>query len=412
MSIEISDIEYCKIKVKYEGTTEEVSSKKDEIVNKFKKYKVPGFRPGKGTAEAVRLYFAKEIDQALRQELAQSAYYNTVSEKNIKPFGNPNFDNLTLDGTKFNCEFSMYKQPDFELAIYKEFEIPKPAPITTSTELTQKMLQELRTKFGKTTLYSDADVVCNGDAVILDHKAFINDEEVKELSSEGEIVNVGQTTVPGFDEQLLGMKVGETREFSLKMPESFNDYANQTIRFMVKLIRGSKVEPAALDDELSKKIGLETFDKLMEQITAMANNRVKEFEHTQIVNQISNRLVANHEFVIPHWLALTEAQMAVKQSGKEWDAITDTEKERAMQKAEKSVKLTLVLNKIRENEPDAQLSDDEVFATAKQAIQQNAPDPDKTLEEVMKSGMIGMFFARIRDEHTLSFIEKSCKIIE
>lgn len=412
MNIEVSDIEYCKIKVKYEGTPDEVVAKKDEIVNKFKAYKIPGFRAGKATVEAVRIYLAKEIDQALRQELATDAYHNTVAEKNIKPFGNPDFSNLTLDGTKFACEFQMYKQPDFELAAYKEFEIPKPAPITTATELTQKMLQELRTKFGKTTLYADTDVVCSGDAVILDHKAFINDQEIKELSSEGEIVNIGQTSVPGFDEQLLGMKVGETREFTLKMPDSGNDYANQMVKFVAKLVRGSKVEPAALDDDLAKKIGIETFDKLMEQIAAMANNRVNEFEHTQIINQISNRLVANHDFQVPHWLATTEAQMAVKQSGKDWETLTDIEREKAMDKAVKSVKLTLLLNKVRENEPDAQLSDDEVFATAKRAIQQNSPDPEKTLEEVMKSGHLGMFFARIRDDHTLSFIEKTCKIIE
>lgn len=412
MNISVEEIEYCKLHVKYEENPDNVVAKKDEIINKFKSYKTPGFRPGRATPEAIRLYFAKEIDQALRQELAQNAYYNTVSEKNIKPFGSPDFSNLTLEGTKFNCEFSMYKQPDFELAQYKEFEIPKPAPLTTATELTQKMLQELRTKFGKTTLFTDTDVVATGDAIVLDHKAFLNDQEVKEFSSEGEIVNVGQTLVPGFDDNLLGMKVGETREFSLKMPESFNTYANQTFRFVAKLVSGSKVEPAPLDDELAKKIGLETFDKLMEQITSMSNNRVNEFEHNQIVNQISNRLVANHDFQVPSWLALTEAKMAVQQAKKDWEKITDAEREVAMDKAVKSVKLTLLLNKIREGEPDAQLSDDEVFATAKKAIQQNSPDPEKTMEEVVKSGYLGMFFARIRDEHTLAFIEKTCKVIE
>ena len=89
MQIDIQETEYCKVQVKYEGDADEVISKKNEIVNKFKSYKTPGFRPGKATAAAVKLYFAKEIDQALRQELAQNAYYNTVSEKNIKPDRRP-----------------------------------------------------------------------------------------------------------------------------------------------------------------------------------------------------------------------------------------------------------------------------------------------------------------------------------
>jgi trigger factor len=332
MQITINEVEYCKILVQCESDSETIQAKKTEVLNKFKSRKVPGFRDGHATTDAVRQHYRKEIAEALKQELADDAVHNVIFEKNIKPLGRPTFTYANLEESylvsangesalpKFRCEFSLHVQPDFELKDYKDFEIPK-APISIpEEELSQKMIQDLRTRYGTTVPYSADDFVQDGDTVILDFKTSLNGEPVESLTGNGEILNVGRINIPGFNESLYGMKPGETREFDLNMPGTYKeDFAGKTLHFEVKMNMGSKVEPAPLNDELATKIGIETFDKLMENVRATASNRVKELESNHNMDQISRRLIAAHDFKIPTWISTGEAQVNARNAGQDWD---------------------------------------------------------------------------------------------
>lgn len=424
MNIVINEVEYCKLVIQYEADGDTVSLKKSEVINKFREQKVPGFRPGKATAEAIKQHYRKEINEALKHELAEDAVHNVIFEKNIKPFGRPEFSYINLEESymvnlngesaipKFKCEFSMNKQPDFELAKYKEFDIPKPGGFIPVEELTQRMIQDLRTKYGETTAYGEDDFVQMGDTVIIDYKASIDGVVIDKLTGNGEILNVGRINVPGFSESLLGMKPAESREFDLTMPENHPDYPSKTLHMEVKISTGSKVAPAPMNDELATRIGVKSFDELMESVRSTATSRVVELEKNHNMDQISKRLVENHEFKIPSWVSTAEAQINSKNSGHEWDSIPDEEKEKYIDTAEKSIKLSLILQRIRENEPDAQLTDEEVFETAKQNLAKFSPEPEKVMNEIFKNGHLPILFNRIRDEHALDFIQKTCTFIE
>lgn len=433
MNISIEEVEYCKINIKYEASLEAIQNKKQEIVNKFKEQKVPGYRPGHATNDAVKQHYRKEINDYLKKELAEEAVHNVIVEKNIKPFGRPIFSSMNLDNgnllsfngepasPQFRCEFSLMVQPEFNLGSYKDFELPKPQS-DSSEVFSQKMLQELRVRHGQTIQYNPDDFVQMGDNVILDLKTFSNDQLINDMSGDGEILNVGRINIPGFSESILGMKPEETREFVLNMPDSYKEeFAGKPLRFEVKIIMGSKIEPAALDDDLAKKIGIETFDKLMDNITATATTRIKELNSSHNMDQISRRLIDNHDFKIPIWIATAEAQINARNAGKVWESVSykekteylsDKEKEEYIDLAGKSIKLSLILQKIRENEPDAQLTDEEVFESAKQNIAKHSKEPEKVMTEIFKNGHLPLLFNRIRDEYALSFIEKTCKFVE
>lgn len=426
--IDIQEVDYCKILVKYESDGDTVRSKKTEVIDKFKGQKVPGFRPGHATTDAIKQHYRKEINEALKQELADDAVHNVIFEKNIKPFGRPTFSYVNLEESylvspngesaipKFRCEFSLHVQPEFELKAYKEFDIPKSAGIMSAEELTQKMLQELRTKQGDTVPYGADDFVQMGDTIILDFDTTLDGVPVASLTGAGEILNVGRINIPGFNESLLGMKPEESREFDLNMPDTYSregdSLAGKTLHFKVKISTGSKTVPAPLNDDLAKKLGLENFESLLTNARATASNRVNELENNHYMDQISRRIIEAHDFRIPSWIASSEAQINARNAGQDWDSISDEQKEKFIDMAEKSVKLSLVLIKIRESEPDAQLSDEEVFELAKKNLAKYSPDPDKVLQEIYKNGHLPLFFNRIRDEHTLSFIQKTCNIIE
>jgi trigger factor len=414
MQININEIEYCKLLVQYEADPDKVSKKRNEVINRFKSYRVPGFRPGKATTDAIRLHYSKEIYETLQKELTDDAFHDVIFEKNIKPFGQPNINSIQLESSKFICEFSIHKQPDFELGIYNDFDIPKFSGYLSEEELVQRMLQELRTKHGTMIAYENNDFVQMNDSVIADYAAFLDDgTPVQSLTATGQILNIGKINIPNFSESLLGMKPSETREFVLHVPENHaTDCAGKDIKFMVKLISGSKVDPAPLDDSLAKQVGLETFELLTQNAHSTASARIKELEKNHHLDQIARRLLVNHDFKIPQWIITAEAQVAAKNSKQEWDSMLDVEKEKLIQQSEDNIKLSLILAKIREKEPEAQLTDEEVFETAKTNLSNYSQEPDKVMAEIFKSGNMPMFFNRIRDEYTLNFIEKRCTFIE
>src|ERR1700722_7805255 len=111
MQINIQETEYCKLLIQYEADPEKIATKKNEIVNRFKSNRVPGFRPNRATNEAIRIHYSKEIYEALKKELTTEAFHDVITEKNIKPFGYPDILSTTLENTKFSCEFSLHKQP-------------------------------------------------------------------------------------------------------------------------------------------------------------------------------------------------------------------------------------------------------------------------------------------------------------
>jgi trigger factor len=414
MEITVNQQDYCKFNVHVEADRQVVLAKKDQVVLKFKDQHVPGFRPKKASLSAIEMHYRKEISEITRNELAEDAYNTAITEHDIKPFGNPQFTFANIVDSKFVCEFSINAHPSFELKQYKGFEIPKPAESMTTEEFTQKILQDLRVRFGSTEPYKDGDFIQMGDNVVLDYSATSNGEPIEALNASGEVVSIGKTPIDGFDSSLLGMNIGEEREFVVNIPETsqVKDLAGKPVAFKAKLLMGSKTTPASLDDELAKKFGADNFDALLAQVSAAASNRMSELSTAAIINQISHRLVDNHDFQIPVWIATTEAQMKARGQNKDWEKLTDEEREVFVKAAEDSIKLSLVLEKVRNAEPDAQLTDEEAFNAAKSSISKMSGDATQVMQKVMSNGQLPLLMNHVRDEYTLLFIKKTCTIVE
>lgn len=414
MEIEVNELEPCKVAVRYKANFLEISDKRVEVESTFKKAPVPGFRPNKASMGAIKLHYRQQIDESLKRALAEDAYHNTLFEKKIRPHGAPKFNNMLLDGGSFVCEFEMYTKPEFELVSYKDVEVVKPRPDREANEIAQQALQELRVRLGDVVPYSETDFVQQGDNIIIDYEADIAGEKVDNLCATGEMVTIGNNQIPDFDSNLLGMKGGETREFDIRAPEgSLPSIASKTIHFKVTLTTGAKTTPCPLDDELGKKMGKKDYNELLEFVNATATGRVANSAKMTLHDAVAKRLVADNTISVPNWMSLSEARYLAHQSQLDWTTMTDIDKEKFMELADKNVKLSLILDKIREKEVESQLSDQEVFEIIKQNLAQTKiqKSMDEIIQEMNRTGYLQILFSRIRDEYTMDFVVKSVKII-
>ncbi len=415
MDIEIKEVEPCKLSIHYIADAGEILNKRGEILKHFKKAPVPGFRKGKASVDAIKMHYRNQIEESVKRSLAEDAYHNTLFEKKLRPHGAPKFNSLLMADGKFICDFDLAVKPDFELTKYRDFELPMPHETINSVEFTEKMMQELRVRFGTSVPYEENDFIQKGDNVIIDYVATMNGEKIDNLSAEGEMITVGHSQLTMFDDNLLGMTLGETREFDLVVPEDgLPSLAGKTIHFTTSLSMGAKNEPCPLNDELAVKVGRKDFAELKEFVVQSAAAKLSIAKKTKINEAISRVLVENHSFEVPNWLTLSEAKYLTHQSKMDWDSLADIDRKKFMEMAESNVKLSLVLDMIRDTEPEAQMSEQEVFDVIKQNILQSKTQstPDEIIQEMNRTGYLQILFSRIKDEYTLDFITKTVRFIE
>lgn len=421
MQIEVQEVGDGKLNVIFEADPEQVENKRFEVIQYLQKSAIPGFRAGKAPVEAVKHHFKNKINEVVKAELAQSAFHLSMAEKNIRPFGSPQFSSALLTGDKFSCTFSINRLPDVELKQYKGFDLPK-GHIPNAVQMAEKILQELRVRNGETIPFGDADFLQQGDTAIVNYFAISADNQEPVIKKDGEMITVGASDLDAFNENLLGMKVGEKREFNVLLPlnHTFTDFAGKELRFTVELGMGSKSNPAPLDDTLATKVGAKDLKELIEQTHGVAGKRIQELQSRYLNEQIANRLIENHTVEIPDWLAQHEGKLLARQYGNAWENLTDEQKTGYLTAATKNVKLSIILDKIRETEPEAQSTDEEIMGTIqanlanfKSSIPNMEGKSDQEIfETVRDSGHLPILIAHIKDDYTMDFITKSSSIIE
>lgn len=415
MDITVTELEPCKLSIKYIAGSEEMEEKKSAVLKEFKKAPVKGFRKGKANINAIKFHYKKQIEDSLKRAMAESAYHNTIFNKNLRPYGMPDFKSAIINDNIFTCEFNIFTKPDFELATFKDLEIPKPHSDINIIELAEKMVQELRVRFGEVNPYSDKDTIQVGDNVVIDYEGTIDDKKIDSLSFQGEMLTIGTNAFVNFDDNILGMFLGETREFDIIGPDGgLPSFVGKNIHFKVTLNTGSKIIPHPLNDELAKKIGKNTFTEFKEFVYAAASGKVESAKQNQLLNALIIKLVEDNNINIPNWLNLSEAQYLVHHAKLDWNTLTDLDKEKYLDMASKNIKLSLILDRIRESETEAQLSDQEILSIIKQNIDKSkiSTSMEDALQQMEKSGQLQVLISKIRDQHTLDFVVKTIKWLE
>lgn len=415
MKIDIVELEHCKLKVTYEADALEIMDKRAEVLKSFKNAPVPGNREKKASLDAVKMHYRQQIEDSLKRALAEQSYHNTIFEKKLRPIGAPRFNNLLLDGGKFVCEFELNTKPDFEVCDWKSFEIPKPHAQMSVSEVSELMMQELRVRLGDAEPYTDSDFAQTGDNVIIDYEGSVDGVVVDTLVAQGELVTIGKGQLQGFDTNLLGMSLGETREFDFVAPEGgLPSLSGKVVHFKVILTTGAKQTPCSLDDELAKRMGKKDFAELRNFVEQAAFARTANADKNALHESIAKKIVNDTKVEVPNWMSLSEAQYLANQSKLDWNAMVDADKEKFLSMAVLNVKLSLILDKVRELEPESQLTDQEVFEIVKQNLANTKTDVslDEVMQQMNKTGYLQILMSRIRDENTMSFLAKSVKVIE
>jgi trigger factor len=396
--ISVQDIEYCKVKVNYKADLEKINSVKNNIIKNFKNMKVPGFRTGKASDQAIFYHYKSEINNAVKNELINQSNDDILFETKIRPIGQPQIKSVFFDGKIFECEIVYSKKPDFELKQYKELEVVDPHMDSSVEEITESTIQELRNQFSEVRAYSDDDFIQDGDKVTLSYRFEDGTEE------EGTLYTVGSNGFPGFDQNIYGMSPGDERDFQIELN-------GKVQKCHVQFHMGMKKSPAELNDSLAIKVGLQNIDELYVNVKAMSEQQFKAQKDAKIADQIIKILCDSHEIVSPEWIVELEAQQLTLKEGQKFNELDDNVKKHYLEKAEKNVKLAFILDSIQMEEPESKISENEALQLIHQNLTQRGIKAQEWMENAAKNGMLQGVLTKFRNDFTIQWLVDNCKKI-
>lgn len=229
------------------------------------KIQIEGFRKGKAPKHMIELRYGKGIFfETAINETIPSCYSKALEENtDIEPVAYPEYDieDISDDGAKIAVYVVV--KPELKLGQYKELTIEKNV-YPVAKDAVDKEIESARERAGRLVDVTDRAAE-NGDTVVIDYSGSVDGVKFQGGTAEKQNLELGSGMfIPGFEEQVVGMNIGDEKDISVKFPENYGsqDLAGKDAVFAIKLHEIKKKELPALDDEFAKDVS--EFDTLAE----------------------------------------------------------------------------------------------------------------------------------------------------
>ena len=396
MSITVEKISSNKVKLSFDVE----SAKFDEAMNKAYikvrgQVNIPGFRKGKAPRKLIENMYGESVFYDDAFELVFDEVYGPAVEENkLEVVDRPEIE-LTQIGAGKNLQFTceVYVKPDVTLGDYKGVAVKKTVTEVTDAQVDAKVEEERKKQATEVAVEDRA--VAEGDTVNLDYAGTVDGVAFAGGTAEGQTLKIGSHTfIPGFEEQMVGMNIGEEKDLDVTFPEAYHakELAGKAAVFHVKVNGITATELPALDDDFAKDISeFDTLDEYKKDIRAKLEAQAAERDENVFTNAVIEKVMENATVDIPE--AMIERQIDsmmrdfeyrlraqglkladfMKYTGQDEKAFRANYRDQA----EKSVKAHLVLEAI-ENAEAFEATDEEID----EQIAKFAPQTGKSVEEL------------------------------
>jgi trigger factor len=288
-----------------EVDAETVSKSLDSAFQKVvKQVNVPGFRKGKMPRPLFEKRFGIEsLYQDAIDLMLPEAYSAAIDETGIEPVDRPEIDLEQIEkGKTFIFTAKVTVKPEVKLGEYKGLEV-EAFDTTVSDEDVDSEIKALQEKQAELVVKEDGKAEI-GDTVVMDFEGFVDGEAFEGGKAENYSLELGSGQfIPGFEEQLVGLAAGESKDVEVSFPEEYHaaELAGKPAVFKVTLHEIKGKELPELDDEFAKDVDdeVETLDALKEKIKSRLEHDKKHQAEHHIQDAVVEKATANAEIDVP-----------------------------------------------------------------------------------------------------------------
>lgn len=412
----------------------DLSAKADARLDDMKdRVRLPGFRPGKvPVAHLKRVYgrsvMAETIEQLVRETNTQiftDRGFKLATEPKISmPEQETEIEKVLAGEGDLAYSVAIELIPAITLADFKTFTIDKQVADISDADVDDQIakIAEQARPFGAK---ADGSSVEKGDRATISFKGSIDGVAFAGGTGEDIAVPVGSNTfIPGFEDQLIGMNVGETRTLKVTFPKNYGEatLAGKDAEFETTVTAIEAPQAVTLDDEFAKTLGLESFDKLKEAARGRLQSELDGFARLKVKRQLLDKLDEAHKFEAPPslideefnamWTSVNADMASANRSFADDGTTEEAAREDYRKIADRRVRLGLVLAEIGEKN-SIKVTDEEVSRALIERARQ-FPGQEKQVWDYYRSNpqALAQLRAPLYEDKVVNFILELANVSE
>ena len=274
---------------------------------------IPGFRKGKAPRAVVEgMYGAEVFYQDAMDELAPKAFEQGVTENDVKFVGAPSIVDVNVtDDKTVAYTFSVTLYPEVTLGQYKGLSAERYPAEVDEDEIGYELEAARKRNSRKVDVEREAQM---GDVANIDFDGYLNGERFDGGKAEAYDLELGSGSfVPGFEEQIVGMNIGDEKDIDITFPENYAPkLAGKAVVFKIKLNNLSVNELPELDDEFAKDNGFDTLDEYKADVKADLEKRKTEQRDGEVRADLMHKAIENMTVAVPEVMVKEKAEEIIR----------------------------------------------------------------------------------------------------
>jgi len=371
-----------------------------EVKSVAPQVRMPGFRPGKVPANLIKKMHGPALERQALDTAVREGVQSLISEKQLRPAMQP--------AVELDDDYTPGKDAEVKVTLEVLPEVPEPQidaiklerlTVEVPEDRINEQLNMLASQQKSYDPAAEGHAAQMGDLVIMDFVGKVDGVAFDGGTGEGMSVELGSgRLIPGFEDQLVGVKAGEERTLNVTFPDDYNveTLKGKPATFEVKVTEVKTSRETVVDEEFAKNLGLEGLEQLRNLMKGQLEQELNNLTRTHMKRKLLDQLAANHDFPVPPSMVDAEFEQIWRQleheASHEEDpaaALAEMEKERDDYRAiaERRVRLGLLLSEIGQKN-GVEVSQAEMNRLIAQAAQQYQPkDRERFIQYVQQEPM-------------------------
>ena len=424
MAVRVEDVSPIKKKILFDISWLEVKKELDTVYKDVaKKAKIKGFRQGKVPRDILESLYKEHAEDEAISNLVNRYYWEALKENKINAVAQPDIDQKGIEAEK-NFVFTaiVEVEPTIDPIGYVGLELEKEKHDVKDSDI-EARLEEIRDMFSTMEEVEVDRGVSEGDFVVIDFEGFVQGKPVKDMKAENYLLEVGSKRfVPGFEEQLIGIRKNKTEQITIKLPDDYHvkNLAAEEVIFSVTLKNIKEKKLPEVDDKFIKNFDkYESLHDLKKDIRKTLEEENIAKENSAFKSLIIDKLLECNQFEVPQAFVnrqvsymIDDMQKRLAMRGIKRDESPERYKELYdlyKDEAAKMVRTILLLKNIGEKVAIT-VSDQEIEEKIRELAQLRGQNYDSLKESLQSGNMIEDIRNEIMNTKVFSFIEDKAKV--
>ena len=387
-----------------------IQNKLDEKLEELKdKVHLKGFRPGKVPPQVIKNQFGKAIYGEVIDGILKETSTKAIEENKLKVAGQPKIDLKTFgEGKNLDYTIEVETLPEVKLKSLDSIKFVD-YEISVDQSTIDKRIDEISKSQQNFSDKSKSEVAKNGDMVIFDYNAKINGKSFEGGDGKNLQIVLGRDLfIKGFDNQLIGVKINESKVVKVKLPPNYpkKELANQNAEFNCKINNLKKPIETKIDDDFAKKIGAKNLKDLKDLVKKQITGEYKRSLDSLTKKNLLDQIEKLHTLDLPPNLVNQETKILTQNLKKE---DIEKNKEKNEKIAKSRIKIGIILNEIAEKN-NLKVNDEEIKNEIQKQIR-SMPGQEKMIMDYYKknSNAAASLKGALYEEKIIDLLRKKSK---